>query len=154
MSEIKLLFTRRRTPFSGLIRLVTWSVWSHVDIVVDSHLLIGAVACRGVVHDLKSARLEQASRAAVMTVPCDRPEKVIAAARQELGQPYDWLGILGLGLHRDWQEDDRWFCSELVSWAFRAAGQPLFDPKVTARVTPQHLWMLPHPKERLVLSGE
>ena len=54
----------------------------------------------------------------------------------------DVTAIVGLGLHRDWQEDDRWFCSELVAWAFEKAGEPLFRAEVLRRVTPQHLWML------------
>ena len=71
-------------------------------------------------------------------------QAVIAAAESQIGKPYDWLGVLGIGLHRDWQEPDRWFCSEMAAWAFQQAGRPLFRPDALYRITPQHFWMLPY----------
>ncbi|KAG0188260.1 hypothetical protein DFQ28_005152 [Apophysomyces sp. BC1034] len=70
------------------------------------------------------------------------PEAESAAAASQIGKPYDYTAILGLGLRRDWQQDDAWFCSESVAWAFDSAGHPLFRPDSLRRVTPQHLWML------------
>ena len=46
---------------------------------------------------------------------------MIAAVRSQIGKPYDKTGALGLGLHRDWQEDDAWWCSELIPWAAQQA---------------------------------
>ena len=54
----------------------------------------------------------------------------------------DGTAVLGLGLHRDWQQDDSWFCSELAAWSFQQAGSPLFRANAARRVTPQDLWML------------
>ena len=45
MSAIQLLFTRRRHPGSALIRVTTWSAWSHVDLI-DGESVLGAVAFR------------------------------------------------------------------------------------------------------------
>ena len=143
MSAVRLLFTRRRHPGSALIRVTTWSAWSHVDLIDDQSVL-GAVAFHGVERELLATRLANASRAAVMTIPCADAQAVIAAAESQIGKPYDWLGVLGIGLHRDWQEPDRWFCSEMAAWAFHEAGRPLFRPDALYRVTPQHLWMLPY----------
>ena len=43
MSAVQLLFTRRRHPGSALIRVTTWSAWSHVDLI-DGQSVLGAVA--------------------------------------------------------------------------------------------------------------
>ena len=43
MSAVQLLFTRRRHPGSALIRVTTWSAWSHVDLI-DGESVLGAVA--------------------------------------------------------------------------------------------------------------
>jgi cell wall-associated NlpC family hydrolase len=141
MSAVQLLFTRRRHPGSALIRVTTWSDWSHVDLI-DGQSVLGAVAFHGVERELLATRLANASRAEVMTIPCADAKAVIEAAKSQIGKPYDWLGVFGIGLHRDWQDPDRWFCSELVAWAFDVAGQPLFRRDSLRRVTPQHLWML------------
>ena len=126
---------------SAAIRLGTWSDWSHVAII-DGDEVIEATAPAGVRRFPVVQAINHAKRAAVVELPCRDPRAVIAAAESQLGKPYDFTAIVGLGLHRDWQEDDRWFCSELVAWAFEKAGEPLFRAEVLRRVTPQHLWML------------
>lgn len=152
MSAVQLLFTRRRLPGSGLIRLTTWSAWSHVDLI-DGQSVIGAVAFHGVERELLATRLANASRAAVMTIPCEDARGVIAAAASQIGKPYDWMGVLGISVHRNWQELDRWFCSEMAAWAFHAAGRTLFRPDALHRVTPQHLWMLPYDAQFIGTPG-
>jgi cell wall-associated NlpC family hydrolase len=91
----------------------------------------------------------------IVELPCRDPQAVIAAAASQIGKPYDYTAILGLGLRRDWQEEDAWFCSELVAWAFQHAGEPLFRAECLRRVTPQHLWMLapaPPPPDPALLA--
>jgi hypothetical protein len=92
-------------------------------------------------------------RSASMFFRCERPEAVLAAARSQIGKAYGTSAILGFIGRRGWQEQDSWFCSELVAWAFVDAGQALFRPDSIHRVTPGHLWMLgqgvaPVPVER------
>ena len=140
---VELLFTRRRHPGSLLIRTVTWSAWSHVDVVHGDNV-IGAVAPHGVELQPLAERLAKASQAAVMIVPSAMAKKVRDIANTQLGKPYDWLGAAGIGLHRNWQETDSWFCSEFAAWCFSTAGHPLIRQEFVHRVTPQHLWMLPY----------
>lgn len=72
-------------------------------------------------------------------------EAIIAAVRSQIGKPYDWTGFGGFVFRsRNWQEDDSWFCSELVAWAFEQGGSPLFTPGISWRITPQHLYQLYH----------
>jgi len=149
MPGVQVLFTRRRHLGSLAIRLGTWSTWSHVDLVDDRGAvpeLIGAVAPSGVVRTPMAERLRMARQAALVEFSVRDRNAVLDAAASQLGRPYDWLGVAGIALRgRDWQEDDCWFCSELVAWSFSAAGEPLFRADLVSRVTPQHLWMLAHP---------
>lgn len=87
--------------------------------------------------------VEAHSEYVLVDVPAWASSEILAAACNQIGKPYDWTALFGLLLHRDWQEDDSWFCSELVAWAFAQGGDPLFRPEALHRVTPQHLWMLP-----------
>jgi len=105
--------------------------------------VVEAVALGGVVRSKLADRQREDTRWIIMELPCVDPLAIIAAACSQLGKLYDYTAILGLGFHRDWQEMDSWFCSELVAWAFDEAGLPLFRREVLHRVTPQHLWMLP-----------
>ncbi|HBW09163.1 MAG: hypothetical protein JL55_17730 [Pseudomonas sp. BICA1-14] len=149
MPTVRVLFTSRRHLGSLAIRLGTWSTWSHVDLVDDRGAapeLIGAVAPSGVVRLPMAERLRLASQAALVEFSVRDRNAVLDAAASQLGRPYDWLGVAGIALRgRDWQEDDCWFCSELVAWAFSAAGEPLFRAHLVRRVAPQHLWMLSNP---------
>lgn len=152
MGTVSVLFTRRHHPGSVAIRAATWSAWSHVDLIDDLGsipVLIGSIALQGVVQESLELRLVKASRAALVKFPAANPAAVIAAARSQLGKPYDWAGIAGLVTrNRDWQADDSWFCSELVAWAFTQGGSPLFREDLVGRINPQHLWMLAHPYQR------
>lgn len=141
MNSIRLLFSTAANPFSALIRAATWSRWSHVALV-DGLCVIEATVVHGVRRISLMAAINQSQEFVLATLPCVNSAGVIAAAANQIGKPYDYTAILGMGLHRDWQEDDSWFCSELVAWGFSAAGQPLFRGECMRRITPQHLWML------------
>lgn len=141
MESIQLLFSTTRHPFSGLIRAATWSRWSHVALVAGPHV-IEAVALGGVRQVSRGYALQRASEHCLVDLPAHNAQAIIDAARSQIGKPYDWTAVAGLGLHRDWQEDDAWFCSELVAWAADQAGESWFRPEALRRITPQHLWML------------
>ena len=141
MGTVNLLFSTSRHPMSGVIRACTWSRWSHVALI-DGDEVIEATAPDGVRRFPVVQAIDHAKRGQIVSLPCRDPEAVIAAAASQLGKPYDYTAVLGIGLHRDWQEDDAWFCSELLAWAFERAGEPLFRAEVMRRVTPEHLWML------------
>lgn len=142
MNTARLVFTTTRGAASAVIRAGTWSRWSHVALV-DDFTVIEATAKHGVRRAPLGELIAHASRFALVDLPCVDPAAAIAAAASQIGKPYDWSGAFGVGLHRDWQEDDAWFCSELVAWAFEVTQQPLLRAEVVRRVTPQHLWMLP-----------
>lgn len=143
---VRVLFTRRHHLGSVAIRTATWSPWSHVDVILPDGRMIGATLEHGVAFATLGERLRKASRAAVVEFPAADPDAVYAALLSQLGKPYDWTAIAGMVIrNRNWQEDDSWFCSELIAWAFSQAGQPIFRESLVDRITPQHLWMPAHP---------
>lgn len=146
---MKLLFSRRRHIGSWLIRFVTWSEYSHVDLVLDDSLLIGAIAGDGVVLNRFSDRLAKSSKAVTMEIPVKDMAASEAFAISQLAKKYDWLGVIGIGLKRNWQEDDKWSCAELVASILAAGGQRPFDSKYHHRITPQHLLSLNFEKTKI-----
>ena len=141
MSTVSLLFCNARDPLSLAIRAFTWSRWSHVALI-DGYAAIEAMAPDGVTMTETERILMRSSEFELVDLPCRNPEAVRAAAVSQFGKPYDYTAMMGLALRRNWQEDDAWFCSELIAWAFEQAGEPLFRADCLHRVTPQHLWML------------
>ena len=92
--------------------------------------------------DLRTV-IDESSHYSIVDLDADNPLGVINALRSQLGKPYDISAVTGLALRRNWQEDDAWFCSELLAWAWEKSGQPLFHQDSRHRVTPQNIWMLP-----------
>lgn len=143
---LTVLFSRRRNLGSCLIRAVTWSQWSHVDLVLPGGVLLGATVSKGVGYDMMDYRLSHASAAALVHLPADF-DKAIAWAQTQVGRGYDWFGAAGLALHRDWEEEDLWWCSEYIGKASKEGGFLPYDTGYIRRLTPEHLWMLDCPRE-------
>ncbi len=141
MSSVQLLFTTTNGPLSWAIRVCTWSAWSHVALVAGDQV-IESMPGHGVRRVPLAGAIQCADRYELATMPARDPARIIEAAASQIGKPYDYEAIGGLGLHRDWQQADAWFCSELLAWSFHQAGEPLFRADCVRRVTPQHLWML------------
>ncbi|ARS57413.1 hypothetical protein BC427_15600 [Ralstonia solanacearum FJAT-91] len=141
MSSVQLLFTTTNGPLGWGIRVCTWSAWSHVALVAGDQV-IESMPGHGVRRVPLAGAIQCADRYELATMPARDPARIIEAAASQIGKPYDYEAICGLGLHRDWQQADAWFCSELLAWSFHQAGEPLFRADCVRRVTPQHLWML------------
>jgi uncharacterized protein YycO len=137
---MKVLFCTSAKVGAALIRALTWSNWSHVCLI-DGDQVIEAVWPKVRVTPLDEV-LAKHSAHAIVRLSCPDPAAAIAAARGQIGKPYDLTALLGLALHRDWQKTDRWFCSELVAWSLTQGGGHLFRQEALPRITPQHLWML------------
>jgi uncharacterized protein YycO len=143
---VRVIFSRRRNLGSVALRTVMWSPWSHCG-VIDGDFVIQAVANPFGKSEVIYTHLEhfkaESARWAIVEFEADE-RRTCEAARSQIGKPYDWLGVAGIGFHRDWSDDTSWFCSELVAWALEQGGCDLF--RIGAkRITPQHLWMLERP---------
>ncbi len=141
---ITLRFTGGLGAVGQLIQLATWSWCSHVDIELHPQWLLGALPGDGVVMRApeETARVERYSIGGLSAAD---ERAVLRFAEAQLGKPYDWPGVLGWGLRqRNWQQDDSWFCSELVAWAFLQAGHPLLRAEDAWRITPRDLLLSPY----------
>jgi hypothetical protein len=157
---VTVIFSTEKDLVSGTIRAFTWSSVSHVDIRLPAGLKYGngRVTENG---DLVGARFAQdkglnkgvsvrpwnyhKTSKEIWTVSDTTPEtdaKIYEAALSQVGKPYDLSGIANFALHRDWREEDSFFCSELVAWAFEQAGAPLLNGNCN-RITPGMLLMSP-----------
>jgi cell wall-associated NlpC family hydrolase len=142
MPTVRVVFARRRALGSLLLRTFLWSAWSHVAIIDgdgDDALVIEAAAGGGVRSRPLAELLEESSEFEIVPLPARSAIAVIAAARSQIGKPYDWLGAAGIAARRRWQDGDRWFCSELVAWAFARGGSPLVRVEEW-RITPRDLY--------------
>lgn len=138
-----LRFIGGRGLASQLIQLATWSWVSHVDFELPDGRVLGAVPGKGVcIRDIEidDHRVERYG----VKVPFGLYGHPLDWAAGQIGKPYDWAGILGYGLRRNWQEKDAWFCSELVAWAFQGAGHPILRAKDVWRITPRDLLLSPY----------
>lgn len=135
----RVIFSRRHHPGSVLLRTAMWSPWSHCGIVDDDRV-IEARAFSGVIDTPLQDFIGHVSQWVMVDFPAN-DNRVLSAARAQLGKPYDWSGVAGIALHREWGTADAWFCSELVAYALELGGLKLFRSDAK-RITPMHLWML------------
>lgn len=136
--NVQVVFSRNHSPGSLLLRTFLWSPWSHCALV-DGDMVIEAAAFHGVRERPLSEFFADASKREVIEIKANA-SAVLAAARSQIGKPYDWTGAAGIGMRRNWQDDDAWFCSELVAWAFEAGGRSLFRSQPW-RITPRDIYI-------------
>lgn len=146
METIRCHYTFRRwNLFSWLIRWMlprnrlAMALVSH-GVIVDGDYIIEASLWHGWAETIRKRRIggvrrilaTQALAGAVIFETVDHvvpnAEAGLRFARQQEGKPYDFKGAFGLGIaaDRDWQEDDCWFCFEIIAAMLHAAGRQVF----------------------------
>lgn len=135
MQTIKVIFARNNKPISLLIRLVTWSRWSHCA-VVDGNFVIEAKGGCGVVITPLTEFKKRYTDYAIADLPViDSPEAARDRAMNELGKGYDMKSLFGILFRTGWECGDSWFCSEHVA---HASG--IFRAERVSRITPEMVW--------------
>lgn len=137
--SVRVIFTRRHHIGTIVLRGFLWSKWSHCAII-DGDRVIEAAAPDGVRTRPLADLINESSKFEIVDFPSRNPQEVINAARGQIGAPYDWGGVVGIGFRRRWQDDDAWFCSELIAYAFAQAGEPIVRVD-NYRVTPRDLYL-------------
>lgn len=122
-AALRLLFGRSHSIGSLIVRVGTASVWGHVGVLTDDGTVIEARAWQGVVERPFDEVVAGMSYHHIAPVECPRPEAGIAWARTQIGRPYDWAGVFAIPVRRQWDREDRWFCSEFVEAAIANAGR-------------------------------
>lgn len=151
MAKIKVIFSRNTHPtdiFSYLVRLVTWSNWSHVGVITSNGTVIESTYFQGGVHECPLADFKARSTAwEIREFEVSSIAGIESAGRSLIGKPYNFLALFGLLFHiGSWKGTGSYFCSELVTHMFAKGGTPLFNIEYEARVSPQLIWMLPSSK--------
>jgi len=134
--NIYLRFSSSQTFTSKAVCFGTRSWCSHVDLELSNGKLIGAVPSKGVIErDIPRGE----DRVEVYRVS-GANEGVYNIMYSQLGKKYDWFGVLGLAINRKWEDDNHWFCSELIAYSFLHSNIPLLNTSFdTWRVTPRDL---------------
>ncbi len=135
--KIVLQFSAQDKIGSRLICWWTWSQYSHVDFIMPSGRLLGARGDGVAIRDQYQTKIKR-------IVEVEASDAVLRAALSQLGKPYDYTAMAGFITRRDWQEQDSWFCSELVAWAFEQAGKPLIRTDGLYKVSPRDLLLSPY----------
>ena len=114
---------------SALIRWFSWSDWNHVDFALPDGTFLGARIEGGV--QIRPANYTSPRRSLYLGVSlgAELEARILWLARQQIGKPYNLLGILGFPLRRDFGDGKSFFCSQLVAWCFDQAPYPLLIAK-------------------------
>jgi len=147
--EILLRFSNTKSFNSKIVQFGTRFWASHVDFITPDGKLLGAVPGEGVI--LRDENRLENDRVEIYSVKCnsfkDPHTSPIKIASKYIGRKYDWLGILGWTFNRDWEDDNRWFCSELVAFAFKQCGDDIINTNFKIwRITPRDLLLSPRLK--------
>lgn len=137
---MKVIFGRRPAVGSWVIRFATWSDWSHCGVISASGDVIHSTWPSGVHRTPLHEWLRKYPANEVLDVPLKDEKAAMSWLELQIGKPYDLSGLIAFGTHRDWQEEDKWFCSELVGAAFVAGGLVFRVP--SARLTPGGLYLV------------
>lgn len=153
MTEITLRWTSNNDLTSAVIRAATWSDWSHVECMWSPDKTLGAQLNGGV--KIRNASETELNRYMIGTIECTEQqlEDFALFLHNQLRKPYDLTGVIGLGLHRDWHQGDKWWCSELQCCALQHAGLIPNDRLIHAnRCTPGDLLWFPEIKVQRIVS--
>lgn len=138
---MKLMFCSSNLIGALLIKVVTWSKWSHVAILIDDDTAIEAVHPK--VRYVSVAELKAKYKSwCIVDVPVDDEAAAIAYAKSQISKPYDYTALIGIFFHRDWGDPSDWYCAELAASTIVNGGKKLFRRKFISRIVPQHLWMM------------
>lgn len=139
---IKVRFVDGPGFVSGFIKFWTWSDWSHVEIWTPTGWL-GARSSGGVQIRPWDYTTVVKEDIRTITLDPDTEVKLMNWFNAQIGKSYDYTALIGMPFRRDWHEDDKWFCSELVAAGFEAVGVPLLDAAELDRVTPRDVYLSP-----------
>jgi uncharacterized protein YycO len=122
-----------------LIRWFTWSKWNHVAVKFET----GIVEARysGVCWTTLKYLKKQYSVVEEVQIEVPDLEGAFRFATKQVGKPYDWTAVFGHPFRRNWNNPEKWFCSELAEAIIEAGGKKRFRTDLY-RITPAHQYMV------------
>lgn len=136
---MNIIYCKSNTLAGKLIRLFTFSQWNHVAIECNG-IVIDSTAKKGVAAYVKSDFLRKYDDVRIEKLTGVSEAQSWLFLKSQVGKGYDFRAIVALPFRKSWQDDTRWFCSELVAAALIKGGRKL---KINSgRVTPRDLWVM------------
>ncbi len=143
--QLTIRFIAESDLISEAIRKVTFSEWSHVELLTPENTWLGAHSDGGVEERAFDYCTPDRERRYSLPVTQDQLDRMLAYARGQIGTRYAFKDIAGLLLHEDLTESDRLICSWFVYNVLWAGG--LFPlnvlPGYANLVTPETLHLSP-----------
>lgn len=136
---------------SLFIRLISWSKYSHVGLVVRQRgRVLCAEATGAGVHLVIMSELTKKYDGRIdyfewVDGTDDERDRALGFVFDQLGKPYDFGSgmrfamALMFGTIQKHVANQKWFCSELVAKAFEKAGMSWFDGRETDYISPNDL---------------
>ena len=128
--------------FSRAIRFRTWSDISHVSITAPTGRTFEAVPRYGVVDHFGLDRYHTpGTRISIYRFEVPHADALdgLIFLREQVGKKYDWGGITGFVFRKDWQNAEKWFCSEYAQAFSIKVGLPFLERVEPHKVDPADL---------------
>lgn len=140
-----------RSLFSRVISYLTFGRMSHVALV-NGDEVIEAMADSAIYTGVRRIKLlewiDQNPGGEIRRIRHPWPVAVWVHARTQIGKPYDWGWVLGFFFRqRNWHDEQKWTCAELIAWACEKAGKPILAGDAQWCVTPNILYMISEPND-------
>jgi len=128
MDQLTLQFSTTSWAGSGAIRIATRSDFSHVDVVIPPGIaglenltpkpygLLGAAEPGGV--QIRPPDYQRFIHKRQLTLVTDKAGAIIKALATQIGKPFDHDALKRVfdPNFRDWEDNGKWYCAELVMW--------------------------------------
>lgn len=140
--KVKMYIINNSSIFSSIVKLFTFSRWSHVVISFDENTYIDSIFIDGVRLYNKKFFLDNYKKYQEISVLLSEYETAREFALNQVSKKYDWKAIIGyIFYRRKWQDESKWFCSELAATILERGGRKIFRADLS-RITPYQLWSL------------
>lgn len=114
--------------------------WGHTAFWDEQRKVFNeALMFKGVVETPQDKWFDRYSSFDLVAVPCPAPHKGVEFARGTLGCGYDYSGAWSVLYRGDWQNSNRWYCSERETMLLQNAEQRLFAAPGSG-IHPHDLW--------------
>jgi len=152
-----LFFTTSRSFVSDVIRFVTHSKWSHVQIIsridTNRHLYqtggIEVITADTPIVICRDVSPDEWAKYAILSLKGDHAffsaevKRVLDFCFSCIGKGYDYWGLADFLFNEELQTVEKWFCSELAYTAYLKAPRQLQERIKGAYVSPELLYVSP-----------
>lgn len=136
--------TDKKDWISKVIRKITWSRFSHVVLISPNESSVIESKHSTGVREVPIENFLSRDNVELAKIYHPFPDRIWELAKAEVGKPYDDLYIYGWLFHRNWQDDKKWACCELIPAMAARTGFPIVRKSEFIKVTPQLLYMISH----------